>query len=360
MCYVGDPFEKDLFVSYAWADPKGAGNSPLMHWSRRLVDELLEDIRTITSEFDRLEHWIDARDLDPTLPPTPALKAGVQGSALLLVVMSPRYLESGWCLKEIGWFEAEVARRGREQGCVLVVRALPSEEGKWPRCLKDEDGHTVIGFCFHPRPGTLETRPHGWPDPQPTDRAFYEALSSLSSRVIQRLRELKSREALKARAAPANQNIEGKPRLYLHARVEQADKWKITKERLEKAGFEVEPAELTAVGSSLLDVRRAQRDRLAKLATCHGLLVLRADSAEDITADIEACQADRADVEAGGRRLPCAVLDTAGGAIPASSAAVIEAFAIDVLPATGPDWLLPKMVRGWRDRAQAALTEAAE
>lgn len=353
MCYVGGLFKKDLFVSYAWADPTAAGRSPLIHWSRRLIEELLADIHAVTTEFRNLAHWIDANDLDPTLPLTEEIRSGVQNSALLLLVMSPNYVESGWCLKEIGWFEQEVKRRGREQGCILVVRALPTDESKWPSCLKDEDGHTVLGFWFHPRPVTLATRPHGWPDPQPTDRAFYEALSSLSSKVIQRLREMKARKVLEAQATPAKQSIEGKLRLYLHARLDRADKWQDTRDRLIDAGFEVEPAQLTPVGSSLLEVRRAQRDRLEQLGKCHGLLVLRADPADEITADIEACQADRADVEAGGRRLPCAVLDLVGGEVPTAAA-----FAMEVLPGCGAGWLAG--VQRWLDRAHAPLVAAAE
>ena len=216
----------------------------------------------------------------------------------------------------------------------------------------------VLGFWFHPRPVTPDTRAHGWPDPQPSDRAFYEALSGLSSKVIQRLQELKSRKALKAQVKPDKQSIGGKPRLYLHAAIGREDAWKSTRERLEEADFEIESAQLTAAGNSLLEVRRAQRERLAKLNTCHGLLVLLSDPTEDITVDIEACQADRTDIEAGGRRLPCAVLDTVGGEIPESLAAAMKAFAMEILPGRGPGWLAG--VQRWLDRTHSPLVEAAE
>jgi hypothetical protein len=43
--------------------------------------------------------------------------------------------------------------------------------------------------------------------------------------------------------------------------------------------------------------------------------VLRSSPANDITPDIDACHADRSDIEAEGRRLPCAVLDLVGGEV---------------------------------------------
>lgn len=360
MCYLGDPFQHDIFVSYAWGDPKGKGTTPLQEWSRWLIDHLEAQIRSPWPEFDPLAIFIDEK-LDPTLALTQELREKVQAAGLLLIIMSERWLASSWCKHEIEWFRQQVTNRGGINGSVVVVRAFATDSKLWPDCLKDERGHGLVGICFHPLPGGAGVFPYGWGQKKPASSEYWAAMEQLVTTVINRLKALKALETLrKEQMAQPAAAVPEKPRLYLHAAIGQAEAWTSARQRLENAGFEIEPAQLTAVGSSLLDVRRAQRDRLAKLAACHGLLVLRADPAGDIAADIEVCQADRADVEAGGRRLPCAVLDTAGGAIPEPSAAAIEAFAIDVLPATGPDWLLPATVRGWLDHAQTALTEAAE
>ena len=119
-----------------------------------------------------------------------------------------------------------------------------------------------------------------------------------------------------------------------------------------EAGFEVEPTRLQEVGSSLLEIRRAQRERLHGIGRCHGLLILRTNPADDIAPVMEACEADRADIEATGKRLAYGILDVACGDAPCPSG-----LPIDVLPGRGPGWL--QAVRGWLGRAHTDMTDVA-
>ena len=353
MCYLGDPFVHDLFVSYSHGDPDGRGSSPLKEWSRCLIRCLEEDIRVPWPEFDPLDIFLD-EDLDPTLALTAELRMKVRAAGLLLVIMSERWLTSAWCKDEIGWFQEEVTKRGGINGAVVVVRAFPTNATKWPGCLKDERGHGLVGISFHPQPGGPGIQPFGWREEKPSQRHYWQALGELATTVINRLRVLKAHEELReVESKRTGQGIGGVPRLYLHARADRKNGWRKARKRLEEGGFMVEPAKLQQIGGSPFEIRRAQRERVDQLATCHGLLVLRVHPADDITADIENCHADRADVEARGRRLPCAVLDFAGGGeIPAASA-----FAMEVLPGRGPGWLVT--VRAWLDRAYTAPAEVA-
>ena len=91
----------------------------------------------------------------------------------------------------------ELRQRCKGEGHTLVVRALPTQEEKWPSPLKDTNGHSLLGFWFHPRPAKEGVKPFGWPDPRPSDREFFDALSRLSTIVMQRLRKLKERAALR-------------------------------------------------------------------------------------------------------------------------------------------------------------------
>ena len=124
--YTGAAY--DLFISYSHGDPRGTGQAPLANWTYRLIDELRRDIESTSTEFDQLAFW-DDREADPALNLTPMLKDCVSNSALLLVVMSPRYLASPWCKDELEWFNHELRQRCEGEGHTLVVRASADPRG---------------------------------------------------------------------------------------------------------------------------------------------------------------------------------------------------------------------------------------
>jgi len=163
MSYVGESYKHDVFVSYAHGVAKG-DVTPLRQWTHCLVDELEASIRDTLPDFHGLDIFID-RELDPTRQLTPQLQKGIRTSAILLIVMSPFYLQSKWCRDELEWFEKQLADHGRGDGHFFVVRALPTERKDWPGCLKDEGGHTLSGFLFHPEPITDGTTAFGWYHP---------------------------------------------------------------------------------------------------------------------------------------------------------------------------------------------------
>lgn len=352
MCYLGDPFVHDIFVSYSHGDPEGRGTSPLKEWSRALIRHLEEEIRAPWPEFDRLRIFIDEK-LDPTLALTAELRAQVQVAGLLIVIMTERWLNSAWCRDEIDWFRQQVAQRGGINGSVVVIRAFATETSAWPECLKDERGHGLIGISFHPLTGNLNAPPYGWREEKPSQREYWQAVAQLATTVIKRLRDLKNREELRrAQRRVIGLGANSKPRLYLHGRTKRADVWCGIRERLEEAGFTVEPAKLPEIGTSLLEIRRAQRERLEQLSRCHALLILRSDRMDDITLDLEACQADRADMAARGQHLPIAVLDST-----MNEAGASEALGVEVLAGRGRGWLVG--VREWLHRSASECTEEA-
>src|SRR5262249_37105839 len=187
------------------------------------------EIVDLLPEFDALDIFIDDQ-LDPTEPLTDSIRTEVKASGLLLVVMSEHYLQSVWCKDERAWFEAEVERRGLEGGLVLVVRVQPTLHEKWPDCLKDERGHVVLAFQFHPNPKESGkfVQPYGWPEPLPQDRPYYEELGKLTSIVTQRLRRIKTDEELKIKALVprVEVRIQGKPTIYLQAPHNILEEWK--------------------------------------------------------------------------------------------------------------------------------------
>src|SRR5215211_4268608 len=147
MPYLAPYFSYDVFMSYAHGQVPGVADPPLKRWSQALIDRLKADIASLFTEFDELKIW-DDRSIDPTAALTDELCKNVEGSCLLLIVMSPRYLASAWCTDELTWFEQQFAERRKGPGRVFIVRAVSTNRNKWPDFLKDERGHADLGFRF--------------------------------------------------------------------------------------------------------------------------------------------------------------------------------------------------------------------
>jgi hypothetical protein len=309
--YTGAPH--DLFISYSHGDPRGIGKSHLSFWTHRLIDELRQDIESISTEFDQLAIW-DDREADPASKLTPMLKARVTSSSLLLIIMSPRYLDSPWCKQELDWFAQELRRRAEEDGCVLIVRALPTQEEFWPPGLKDGNGHSLLGFWFHSRPAKEGIKPFGWPDPRRSDRDFFDALSHLSTVVMQRLRKLKHRAILKKSITRTYKPSGDKLQVYLHCRAVDIDVWHQTRDQLIEWGFEVypkshEPDTEQQKGLRLVQQRRHQR--MVAYNDCDAILILRPQPGNWIDNELATVTLDELrELEACYRKhIPCAVVD---------------------------------------------------
>jgi hypothetical protein len=188
-----------------------------------LIEALIADITSLSDEFDELAVWYD-RDLDPTFQLTPELRRKVKAAAVLMILMSPRYLKSAWCGDERTWFQEQIEDRAADEGRIFIVRAVPTDEGTWPNFLRDERGHAIIGFRFHPPPRqpTDIVEPFGWPDLIERNEPFRRELATLRTVLTRRLREFKKRVV--SQAAPPVSAMPGRPpRIYLHARPEHAE-----------------------------------------------------------------------------------------------------------------------------------------
>jgi TIR domain len=91
-------------VSYSHGDVNQAGNSLLKDWSVQFVDLLNKNLCIILRHqvsvfLDDSESHENALDRLASL--TDQLKTKIEKSALLQVLMSPHYLGSEWCAKEL-------------------------------------------------------------------------------------------------------------------------------------------------------------------------------------------------------------------------------------------------------------------
>jgi TIR domain len=174
-------YDHDIFVSYAHEEQLG-------EWTLCLRDELkraLNLILLLKPSGKVVDIWIDEA-LRKNLPLNDELKRRLEGSALLLIVMSPFYLGSEWCGKEVEWFAAAARSRIASHARMFVVHAWRTELEKWPEPLRQLPGY--LFFARHPK-ANLEL-PLGLIG-DPDDKATFKAvLYNLAGQIKQQIDEL--------------------------------------------------------------------------------------------------------------------------------------------------------------------------
>ena len=147
MSYVGEPFEYDVFVSYAHAENE-TGATILRDWSKHVACKLRDRLATALNPgaepSDAVQIFLDDRVLRSGDPLTGTLREKVQRSALLLVLMSPLYLKKSWCLDELEWFFAQADKDGRSQRHCSVLCIQPLPDSGWPKRLRDERDRPLV------------------------------------------------------------------------------------------------------------------------------------------------------------------------------------------------------------------------
>ncbi len=95
--------KNDIFVSYARVDNKPIRGIDL-GWVSHLVDTLDNILSQTLGRSDLFELWMDIRRDSPTARRMPDILDQVRQSATLLVILSPGFLASKWCMDELSCF----------------------------------------------------------------------------------------------------------------------------------------------------------------------------------------------------------------------------------------------------------------
>jgi hypothetical protein len=366
MCFLGEPFRHDLFVSYSHGDFDGSGQSNLKKWSQAFVNELENDLKQ-HPKYEKLKIFLDQhhrpnQGVDPTEPLTQQLREDIGAAGLLAILMSPRYLLSEWCGHERDWWLGCQANHGLAiNGRIVVARIWPTNDS-WPPALLDEGGHPLVGFTFYDlAKAELRPQPYEWPDPTGAKGPFREALLDMVGRIWQRLASLKEQlEEQQRRKAEAERLIAGSGQvIYLHARQAHANAWHRARQALKTRKFVVAPSEPDPVERDPNRAREIAERRVETLTGCDGLLLLGGDDGRALEADlIVVGRQDRQLARARSERLlPCAVLDTAG---PVSATPdrkdMAQSLGINWIDATGDVW--PTEVQSWLVQASAVVEHA--
>jgi hypothetical protein len=186
-------FTRDVFVSYAHGPEPFAGfggmrTDFISKWTHSFVDDLSSQLDIFLGTKDqkrRVSIWMDPA-LDGNRPLREGLKAEIEQSALLLVVMSKFYLESSWCGEELKWFSNHTGSKDR----IFVVKAFNTPIDQWPVALKP-DGQPLPGYTFYSteHPDDLG-KPLGWPQPDETDKAYWDGIWKLADAMASQLKRI--------------------------------------------------------------------------------------------------------------------------------------------------------------------------
>jgi hypothetical protein len=183
-------YARDCFVSYGWVDDQVLPSSKA---SAGWVHALIEDLKVLLSQqlgrSNWGEVWIDRR-LDPSKPITPAVKAAVQGSATLLLVLSEGWLVSPWCTHELKLFAGRYQSSGGTDGRIFLVHRTRIDPERRPEPIRD-----LPGFDFYTIDHNGAERLLGFPIPLPGSpdyQLYFARLDDLSRTLGRRLREFQA------------------------------------------------------------------------------------------------------------------------------------------------------------------------
>lgn len=146
-------YEWDVFVSHAHG-PKELQikDEEGKIWTKRVVDVLRAKIERNMSEPVRF--FLDVDDLSWDQEITAQLDEAVDRSRLLLVFLSPEYLKSGWCGKEIRKYRSVPRWPGKESKTgVFFLEVQPVDESKLKPEMVDDSGKALFKLPLHKRPG---------------------------------------------------------------------------------------------------------------------------------------------------------------------------------------------------------------
>ena len=134
MAYLSsDGYDYDIFVSYAHVDDRpmpGAAQGWVTTFANCIKTKLAQKL----GRNDAYALWMDY-ELRGGQPITPHILDKLQRSATLFVVLSPGYLKSVWCQRELDTFAGMVAN-GQARS-VFVVELEPHDEAELPGPLAD-------------------------------------------------------------------------------------------------------------------------------------------------------------------------------------------------------------------------------
>lgn len=139
-------FSDDIFISYSHLD-----NLPVIHTHKGWVEVLHERLEIRISQLTgrRIRIWRDLK-LSGNDYFSEALISRLSTSAILLCILSPSYVKSDWCLKELHeFYKCATRNRGilvNDKSRIFKILKTPIPYGQHPNILQ-----SMLGYEFYGR-----------------------------------------------------------------------------------------------------------------------------------------------------------------------------------------------------------------
>ena len=236
MGYV-HPDKPDIFLSYAHVDDEPDAAFPdRPGWVTTIVRGLEKRLVRKLSRFDPSDLWRDAK-LAGHVVVTPEISDRLRDAAVLLLVLSPAYLASEWCRRELAEFHEEICKRKAARGRIFIIEFDWVHPNKKPPELAKLKGYRF----WVEDPDTRNPETLGYPIVREKDEEYHKRLNDLCIELVRELETLRQREqAPPATATSAGPDI--RPTVYLAEVTEDLETRRDAVQRhLDQAGFRVLP-----------------------------------------------------------------------------------------------------------------------
>lgn len=228
-------YQNDIFVSYAHVD-----DDPLLDYEKGWVTTLIDGLKTKLSQnlgrSDWFQLWKDEQ-LAANKPFTPEIMSALTQSATLIIILSPGYLASKWCQKEMQNFWREIGNRPRANSRIFVVERNKLEFVERPKELEE-----LTGYIFWTQKEGRAPKILGEPKPTIEDKEYYAKLDDLAYDLAKELNHLKAVEEKQSITTPVTDD---RPAVFLAevTDVLDAQRRDQVSRYLDQEGFRVIPAE---------------------------------------------------------------------------------------------------------------------
>jgi hypothetical protein len=194
MAFVSQ-YQYDIFVSYAHVDDSSLPGAEI-GWVTNLVNCIKTRLAQKLGRSDAYALWMD-HELSGHVPVSSQIIDTLSRTATLVVVLSPGYVASDWCLREKSAFLGAL-RELRRLG-VFVVEREPVDENERPVEFKELRGYQFwVQNRDDKRPRIL-----GSPRPDPSDREYYLQVDDLCSELVDELKRMRIAGTQAASLLPA-------------------------------------------------------------------------------------------------------------------------------------------------------------
>ncbi len=196
-------YRNDIFVSYAHVDNEALPGTD-KGWVTNFVTTLEKKLAQKLGRTDAYSLWMDdASEQEPFKQIKPNVARELDDSATFLLILSPGYMASPRCRRELNRF---LAGAGKNAGRIFVV------ERDWLE-QRPEELRDLLGYKFWIKDDNDEIRILADPKPNPEELAYYQKIDDLVRCLLAQLEELKKQNDLRYLKTEEVQKTQKEPKM---------------------------------------------------------------------------------------------------------------------------------------------------